>query len=66
MIYRACRQFDCEPWQLSAKRLAWWNRRHGFASRSRNIKRQRELRRREVQCSRDEVLCLDMPLECMW
>jgi hypothetical protein len=52
MIYRACVDFGCDPWELSEKRLAQWNRTHGRFSGSRRVKRQHELRlriRRELR-----------------
>jgi hypothetical protein len=46
-VYSASIQFGCEPWELGIKRLASWNRRHGWSSNLRHLKRQRELAQRE-------------------
>jgi hypothetical protein len=54
MIYRACQQFGCLPWQLSAKWLAVWNRYHGLRSRSRTLKRDWELQKRRFKAQQDK------------
>jgi len=40
-------KLGCEPWELGIKRLASWNRRHGWSASPRRLKRQRELAQQE-------------------
>jgi hypothetical protein len=42
--YGACLEHGCQPWQLGQKRLARWNREHGWASRTGRADRQREVK----------------------
>jgi hypothetical protein len=43
-VYGACLEHGCQPWQLGQKRLARWNREHGWASRTGRADRQREVK----------------------